>query len=196
MLEFYCFFFQAEDGIRDDLVTGVQTCALPIYRLLHPRGRRFLSTIPSSPGPLGPSAYSRIPSRAFPKTEIGNAHGSATLGSSPIFLHQNSQEGLEPGGDPLPENDTSLTNDLEPGRSGATDRCSSPSLASHFADGPLRHRTPACGTPALKSERHRQSAHGDSRARRQRTQRPGRNAQSHVARRTPPTLAPVATKAQ
>src|SRR5258708_25433039 len=25
------FFFQAEDGIRDDLVTGVQTCALPIY---------------------------------------------------------------------------------------------------------------------------------------------------------------------
>ena len=27
---FYFFFFQAEDGIRDDLVTGVQTCALPI----------------------------------------------------------------------------------------------------------------------------------------------------------------------
>src|SRR5438552_16473874 len=26
----YYFFFQAEDGIRDDLVTGVQTCALPI----------------------------------------------------------------------------------------------------------------------------------------------------------------------
>src|SRR5258708_13857526 len=26
------FFFQAEDGIRDDLVTGVQTCALPIYQ--------------------------------------------------------------------------------------------------------------------------------------------------------------------
>src|SRR5258708_37458614 len=28
------FFFQAEDGIRDDLVTGVQTCALPICREL------------------------------------------------------------------------------------------------------------------------------------------------------------------
>src|SRR5207248_6769881 len=26
------FFFQAEDGIRDRTVTGVQTCALPIYR--------------------------------------------------------------------------------------------------------------------------------------------------------------------
>src|SRR6266404_6593229 len=27
------FFFQAEDGIRDKLVTGVQTCALPIWSL-------------------------------------------------------------------------------------------------------------------------------------------------------------------
>src|SRR5256885_9822987 len=26
----WCFFFQAEDGIRDYKVTGVQTCALPI----------------------------------------------------------------------------------------------------------------------------------------------------------------------
>src|SRR5690625_2155158 len=30
----YCFFFPAEDGIRDGHVTGVQTCALPIYALL------------------------------------------------------------------------------------------------------------------------------------------------------------------
>src|SRR5438105_10953964 len=29
-LLFFFFFFQAEDGIRDPLVTGVQTCALPI----------------------------------------------------------------------------------------------------------------------------------------------------------------------
>src|SRR5256884_7103727 len=28
-----CFFFQAEDGIRDVAVTGVQTCALPIWGL-------------------------------------------------------------------------------------------------------------------------------------------------------------------
>src|SRR5438067_5686187 len=28
---FFIFFFQAEDGIRDRNVTGVQTCALPIY---------------------------------------------------------------------------------------------------------------------------------------------------------------------
>src|SRR6266496_5291078 len=32
MVNFFFFFFQAEDGIRDLYVTGVQTCALPIYR--------------------------------------------------------------------------------------------------------------------------------------------------------------------
>src|SRR6266536_3207697 len=30
-ISFFLFFFQAEDGIRDPLVTGVQTCALPIW---------------------------------------------------------------------------------------------------------------------------------------------------------------------
>src|ERR1022692_3362445 len=42
------FIFQAEDGIRDYKVTGVQTCALPIYALVsrrqvqrRPRGRRW-----------------------------------------------------------------------------------------------------------------------------------------------------------
>src|SRR5439155_5922737 len=36
-----CFFFQAEDGIRDGHVTGVQTCALPISpRLVREVGAR------------------------------------------------------------------------------------------------------------------------------------------------------------
>src|SRR3989449_2446967 len=30
---FFFFFFQAEDGIRDVAVTGVQTCALPIFHV-------------------------------------------------------------------------------------------------------------------------------------------------------------------
>src|SRR5690348_17886715 len=34
MMSFIFFFFQAEDGIRDGRVTGVQTCALPISRCL------------------------------------------------------------------------------------------------------------------------------------------------------------------
>src|SRR5437868_15218878 len=33
-INLFFFFFQAEDGIRDRNVTGVQTCALPIYPLL------------------------------------------------------------------------------------------------------------------------------------------------------------------
>src|SRR2546425_9387712 len=34
----FFFFFQAEDGIRDKLVTGVQTCALPISKAVTPPG--------------------------------------------------------------------------------------------------------------------------------------------------------------
>src|SRR5205823_13607820 len=55
------FFFQAEDGIRDKLVTGVQTCALPISRCaIRTRSRR--------------EAESGSPPRALPSnTEIGRA---------------------------------------------------------------------------------------------------------------------------
>src|SRR5689334_24124749 len=38
---FVFFFFQAEDGIRDGTVTGVQTCALPISTL--PEAERRLA---------------------------------------------------------------------------------------------------------------------------------------------------------
>src|SRR5438874_1833027 len=38
MTHCFFFFFQAEDGIRDLYVTGVQTCALPIYSLVHDAG--------------------------------------------------------------------------------------------------------------------------------------------------------------
>src|SRR5205823_10792495 len=37
-------FFQAEDGIRDKLVTGVQTCALPIFALLDALAERGTRT--------------------------------------------------------------------------------------------------------------------------------------------------------
>src|SRR5437763_9404441 len=37
---FFFFFFQAEDGIRDTSVTGVQTCALPIWSRPTSRTRR------------------------------------------------------------------------------------------------------------------------------------------------------------
>src|SRR6266542_6097062 len=38
-MDSFYFFFQAEDGIRDATVTGVQTCALPISRSPVARGR-------------------------------------------------------------------------------------------------------------------------------------------------------------
>src|SRR5438034_10777753 len=38
LLVIWFFFFQAEDGIRDHCVTGVQTCALPICRNFWQRG--------------------------------------------------------------------------------------------------------------------------------------------------------------
>src|SRR5690606_40936352 len=41
----FFFFFQAEDGIRDFHVTGVQTCALPISLFLQWYGANELKTI-------------------------------------------------------------------------------------------------------------------------------------------------------
>src|SRR5207248_4568183 len=45
---YFFFFFQAEDGIRDRTVTGVQTCALPIYAadIGVMRPRRDISDMP------------------------------------------------------------------------------------------------------------------------------------------------------
>src|SRR5256885_5762056 len=57
------FFFQAEDGIRDYKVTGVQTCALPIFRPnveTHPRFR--IVVVPrSEPAVRQPSAGDDAP---------------------------------------------------------------------------------------------------------------------------------------
>src|SRR5260370_35642389 len=56
---FCLFFFQAEDGIRDSSVTGVQTCALPIcgggdraHRLPPPGRRRARSPPPPYTPPV------------------------------------------------------------------------------------------------------------------------------------------------
>src|SRR6266540_1936727 len=38
---YFFFFFQAEDGIRDRDVTGVQTCALPIWSMTPRAARRW-----------------------------------------------------------------------------------------------------------------------------------------------------------
>src|SRR5688572_33428635 len=56
----YYFFFQAEDGIRDLTVTGVQTCALPISH----RSRRGLALAPAGDRPCaGAALRNRRPHR-------------------------------------------------------------------------------------------------------------------------------------
>src|SRR5256886_6873666 len=62
---FFFFFFQAEDGIRDLTVTGVQTCALPISAFAHPEGPA-LDRLSRNGPPQWPGAHprSRGPRRA------------------------------------------------------------------------------------------------------------------------------------
>src|SRR5690625_7483933 len=55
-----CFFFQAEDGIRDGHVTGVQTCALPICGL----GREPGQGAPGHARRLGLAAGEQPPLRS------------------------------------------------------------------------------------------------------------------------------------
>src|SRR5690349_13859796 len=51
---FFFFFFQAEDGIRDLYVTGVQTCALPIFlKALVSIGIAGQASIDKVAGPVG-----------------------------------------------------------------------------------------------------------------------------------------------
>src|SRR2546429_5212839 len=61
------FFFQAEDGIRDVAVTGVQTCALPIFML---SGALIIETVFAWPG-MGRLIVQAVPGRDFPVIQAG-----------------------------------------------------------------------------------------------------------------------------
>src|SRR5256886_7796603 len=64
---FFFFFFQAEDGIRDLTVTGVQTCALPIYSSLRDELRQHVA---KEIGPVAKPDDIRF-AEALPKTRSG-----------------------------------------------------------------------------------------------------------------------------
>src|SRR2546430_13089752 len=68
------FFFQAEDGIRDLTVTGVQTCALPISvrPRRFPRGRRLAAEVEAS------TSAGNAPPRFAPSTRARAPVGSTT----------------------------------------------------------------------------------------------------------------------
>src|SRR5229473_6359849 len=67
------FFFQAEDGIRDKLVTGVQTCALPICNA--PRG------VPSG-WPRGVGAECTAPGRSPGRVARDRRRGVGATGGA------------------------------------------------------------------------------------------------------------------
>src|SRR5689334_24030056 len=76
-LFFFFFFFQAEDGIRDGTVTGVQTCALPICPDKHTSrgasgGRR------PSPGSCGAQDRRGCGMNALPKDFWRKAYANLT----------------------------------------------------------------------------------------------------------------------
>src|SRR5256885_3209550 len=60
LIRFLLFFFQAEDGIRDYKVTGVQTCALPICS----RSCRLVFLIPATQAASAPRLQARQPRAA------------------------------------------------------------------------------------------------------------------------------------
>src|SRR5476651_481874 len=77
MFDFF-FFFQAEDGIRDIGVTGVQTCALPISR---PGSKRGVP-VPGSVGPLGNTPTHSNPPASRAMYHVSPSDASDTPGAS------------------------------------------------------------------------------------------------------------------
>src|ERR1022692_4571740 len=80
----WCFFFQAEDGIRDYKVTGVQTCALPIRELPDfvdtnlptPTTITYTVASASGQGPLTPG--SQITSLFYTGARPNTSYGAMT----------------------------------------------------------------------------------------------------------------------
>ena len=72
------FFFQAEDGIRDIGVTGVQTCALPILR--HFRASyRYENTLVDQSKPTYYPNYFMIDISAYGQSTTGSSSHSLKL---------------------------------------------------------------------------------------------------------------------
>src|SRR5437763_7228414 len=71
---FFFFFFQAEDGIRDTSVTGVQTCALPISpERLQPVEHRAARIRPRPRRPRRVPLHARRPTQHVPRPPLDDA---------------------------------------------------------------------------------------------------------------------------
>src|SRR5690606_41024475 len=81
---FFFFFFQAEDGIRDFHVTGVQTCALPIFNIKVAEPLREAAGHRALPGPRRPvdghlEPFHRAPSPLASSRSTRGKPGKDTL---------------------------------------------------------------------------------------------------------------------
>src|SRR2546425_1110445 len=74
------FFFQAEDGIRDKLVTGVQTCALPISLLRVVPPRQGARALPVHLAGLEEGGHGRSTGTITPHCAAAPASGAALAG--------------------------------------------------------------------------------------------------------------------
>src|SRR6266496_2729592 len=94
---FFFFFFQAEDGIRDLYVTGVQTCALPIL-MLRRRARLDLAD------QLG--GHREQPITAYARHDLLRAAVMDVDASVRLLLAEAGREGAATGQQPDPGRDT------------------------------------------------------------------------------------------
>src|SRR2546430_4341819 len=85
------FFFQAEDGIRDLTVTGVQTCALPICACSGSHSRRRLHPEVSASPIAAAWARSRQPARV--QTRNRSLASSVLLGQGGTVEHSAGRSG-------------------------------------------------------------------------------------------------------
>src|SRR5437763_16729923 len=100
---FLSFFFQAEDGIRDTSVTGVQTCALPIWLLLGCRmGERSgtataaAAAAAAPPPAFAPNAFIRVGTDGRVTLIMNQVEmGQGTYTSMPMLLAEELEVGQD-----------------------------------------------------------------------------------------------------
>src|SRR5438876_6456773 len=90
---FFFFFFQAEDGIRDGRVTGVQTCALPICYSIRAMPKLLSLSIEATASSSIVSACARYGIRSKPKTPLRTYSPAYSAKSIPFEANQRFHRG-------------------------------------------------------------------------------------------------------
>src|SRR6267378_5503809 len=162
---FFFFFFQAEDGIRDLYVTGVQTCALPIW-----------------PDPARRRAHRARRTRHYGGADVPlGADGDRLLGPGAIGVPQAQRGGQRPG----------YPRDLAAGGRGASRALGAAARRAGDQAFAAAEGVPALGRRAASPRdhpraRHRAQVHAARRAVRRRRPDRGARHSDHRGRPAPP----------